>query len=112
NSDAIQADAEAIVGMADPDKALFKPNLDRLVKSVNATARLSPQGYAITHAELVDAIVNRLESRRWLDRHPEIAEQSIVEPIFMTGLPRSGTTYFQNLFNIDPAFRQIRAWEA
>jgi hypothetical protein len=112
NSDAIQADAEAIVGMTDPDKALFKPNLDRLVKSVNATARLSPQGYAITHAELVDAIVNRLESRRWLDRHPEIAEQSIVEPIFMTGLPRSGTTYFQNLFNIDPAFRQIRAWEA
>ena len=32
-------------------------------------------------------------------------------PIFLTGLPRSGTTYFQYLFDQDPRLRMLRTWE-
>lgn len=44
--------------------------------------------------------------------HPEIGDQAIVEPVFLTGLPRSGTTAFQYLFDRDARFRLIRTWEA
>jgi hypothetical protein len=32
--------------------------------------------------------------------------------VFLTGLPRSGTTFFQYLFDRDERFRLIRTWEA
>ena len=48
---------------------------------------------------------NRLESLKWLRDHPEIADEPITAPVFLLGLPRSGTTYFQYLFDRDRRFR-------
>jgi hypothetical protein len=60
---------------------------------------------------MMDA-TNRLESLKWLRDYPEIAAEPIEAPVFLMGLPRSGTTYFQYLFDRDPRFRLIRTWES
>ena len=54
---------------------------------------------------------NRLEVEQWLRDYPEIREEKIEAPIFLTGLPRSGTTYFQYLFDPEPSMRMLRYWE-
>jgi hypothetical protein len=48
-----------------------------------------------------------VEDRR---RYP-IAEEKIVQPLFATGEPRSGTTLLHALLSVDPNGRALRFWE-
>jgi len=105
------AEAEAKVGIADGDPRA-RGNLERLLSSMAETFPLSPTGEKRVSAMLLMDATNRLESLKWLRDHPEIAEEPIEAPVFLMGLPRSGTTYFQYLFDRDPRFRLIRTWES
>jgi Sulfotransferase family len=111
NAAAIITEAETRVGVADTDTPQLQRNLAQLVASINADAGLPPWGEAITHKALVDRTADRLEGLGWLRDYPEIANETIAEPVFLTGLPRSGTTFFQYLFDRDARFRMIRTWE-
>ena len=106
----IIAEAERRAGLADTERHL-RPNLAQLVASLNHDARLPPRGEASARQALTDRTVDRLEALRWLRDHPEIGDEVIAAPVFLTGLPRSGTTFFQYLFDRDPRFRLIRSWE-
>jgi len=110
-ADTIIADAEARVGMADSDAGIGG-NLQRLVFALNRDFPMSEQGEASVRDALLRDTLNRLEALKWLRDYPEIAEEPIAEPVFLMGLPRSGTTYFQYLFDRDARFRLIRTWES
>lgn len=108
---AIIAEAEAAAGIADGDAGVAG-NLARLVDEIHATFPVSPAGEARIRAMLLTDATNRLQSLKWVRDCPEIAEEPITAPVFLMGLPRSGTTYFQYLFDRDPRFRLIRTWES
>src|SRR5580700_433123 len=108
---AIIAEAEDRVGISDCDRSV-RVNLERLVDSLNRDSGLSADGAALTRRHLAGDTVNRLEGLKWLRDYPEIADEPIAAPVFLMGLPRSGTTYFQYLFDRDPRFRLIRTWES
>jgi hypothetical protein len=110
-STAIISEAEDRVGIADSEPA-YRLNLEQLVDSINLDARLPAWGEASARRALVDRTADRLEGLNWLSDHPEIAEERIRQPVFLTGLPRSGTTFFQYLFDRDERFRLIRTWES
>jgi len=107
----IIAEAESKVGIADTDPGVAG-NLARLLDSMNATFPLSEAGEARVRSILLMDATNRLESLKWTRDVPEIAEEPIEAPVFLMGLPRSGTTYFQYLFDRDSRFRLIRTWES
>ena len=107
----IIADAEAKVGIADGDAGVAD-NLERLVASIDDTFPMSADGEAAFRAMLTMDAVNRLDSLKWVRDYPEIANEPIDAPVFLMGLPRSGTTYFQYLFDRDRRFRLIRTWES
>src|SRR5262245_31957119 len=106
----IVAEAESRTGIGESEPA-NRTNLDRLVDSLNKDAQLPPRGEASARKNLVDRTADRLDGLKWLRDHPEIGAEVIAEPVFLTGLPRSGTTFFQYLFDRDPRFRLIRTWE-
>lgn len=108
----IIAEAENRVGTRDSDPPAIRHNLDHLIESINNDQTLPERGEALSRTGLVDRTADRLEAQRWLRDYPEIAAEEIVDPIFLTGLPRSGTTFFQYLFDRDERFRLIRSWEA
>ena len=81
---AIVAEAEARVGIADSEPVI-RANLDRLVDSLNADARLPPRGEASVRKNLVDRTADRLEGLKWLRDHPEIGHEVIAQPVFLTG---------------------------
>jgi hypothetical protein len=110
-ADRILTEAQQAVDVEDTD-TFVGANLERLVDAIEAEAGLSPAGREITARGLLADTVNRLEGLKWLGRFPEIADEPIAAPVFVMGLPRSGTTYFQYLFDRDPRFRLIRSWEA
>jgi hypothetical protein len=108
---AIIAEAEDKVGISDGDPSV-RGNLARLTASLAETGNLSAEGEAMTRHLFGLDTINRLEGQTWLRDHPEIGEEQIEAPVFLMGLPRSGTTYFQYLFDRDVRFRLIRTWES
>jgi Sulfotransferase family len=108
---AIIGEAEEQVGIADTDAGVRR-NLERLVEAILREGAQSSDGLIKTREHLLRDTVNRLEGLKWIGDHPEIAAEPIEAPVFLMGLPRSGTTYFQYLFDRDPRFRLIRTWES
>jgi Sulfotransferase family len=88
----------------------FEP-LSRLLESCQREAQLNFVGRIALRSDLVRTLSNRLLMER--DRHlfPEIASEKIVEPLFIVGLPRSGTTLLHTLLAADPAHRAPLIWE-
>ncbi|MCE7796403.1 sulfotransferase [Sphingobium sufflavum] len=111
NAKAILAEAEQIVGISDTDSGVAD-NLQRLLAAIVSDFPVSEAGEQRIHRGLLRDSIARLEGLRWLRDYPEIAEEPIIAPVFLMGLPRSGTTYFQYLFDRDPRFRLIRTWES
>ena len=50
----------------------------------------------------------RLEVVDWWKQHPELGDEKIVEPVFIVGVSRSGTTALSHLLSVDPAVRAPR----
>lgn len=108
---ALLARGAQMAGMADPDFSGFRPQFERLVQAINAEAGLKAEALPKVSHLLTLPVRNRLEVEQWLRDYPEIREEKIEQPIFLTGLPRSGTTYFQYLFDPEPSMRMLRYWE-
>jgi hypothetical protein len=103
------ADAGASAAAPTPDA--FAGNLEVLVESVNEESRLTPVGVAAVTWMLGDALRRRIDIASWWNKEPGIQAGRIEQPLFLTGLPRSGTTYFQYLFDREPSMRMLRTWE-
>lgn len=107
----LAARACALAGMDDPRPSHFLANLRALVECINEQAQLTEQGNRSILSQLLPALRNRIEVDMYSQEHPGLGSARLGQPIFLTGLPRSGTTYFQYLFDQDPRFRMLRTWE-
>lgn len=93
------------------DEADWREGFQRLVQSLNDEARLNAVGRLIACNELLRHLENRLRVTEDLKRHPEILDVEIVKPLFMVGLPRTGSTIMHDLLAKDPANRVPMTWE-
>ena len=109
--EAVTAKAHAMTSVVDPTPHLFTDNLELLVGSINEEARLNEQGTAACTWLLASALHKRIEVSHWWESDARIRERAVERPVFLTGLPRSGTTYFQYLFDREPTMRMMRTWE-
>ncbi|HEU5308903.1 MAG TPA: sulfotransferase, partial [Acidimicrobiia bacterium] len=109
--DEVAARACALTDVTDPAPEHFLDNLTAVVDHVNAEAALTDAGLAGIMGQLVVALRNRIEVDAYVADHPEVDATPVAAPIFLTGLPRSGTTYFQYLFDQDERLRMLRTWE-
>src|SRR5436853_7475263 len=82
----------------------FEP-LSRLLESCNREAKLNVIGKMALRSDVVRILCNRLLLERDRRIYPEIAQQTIREPLFIVGLPRSGTTLLHMPLAADPAHR-------
>ncbi|HEX7874438.1 MAG TPA: sulfotransferase [Sphingobium sp.] len=104
--------ARAETGLTDIGDERIWEGLDILVASLNAEARLTERGEASTAQRIGQAIANRLRVVDYLKQHPELLERPVEKPMFVFGLPRTGTTLVINLLNADPAHRSFLRWES
>jgi hypothetical protein len=103
--------AAAHTQATDPEPDHFRDNLEAVVECLNDGTEWTDAGlHAATHM-LGQALRNRIEVDRYISDVPAVDEGALVRPIFLTGLPRSGTTYFQYLFDQEPSLRMLRTWE-
>ncbi len=104
--------AESETGLSDYGGESFRDGLERLTLALSEEAQLNDLGYEIMRIRLVGHLVSRLQVTATMAQHPDIAEQEIRSPLFIIGLPRTGTTALSNLLDADPAIRSLRCWES
>lgn len=112
NTDELMRTAMRRSGLSEFGDPLSKSALEVLTASLGAEANLSFWGRILTRHYLLELIENRLRLIDHWRRHPEIPRCPIPRPLFITGLPRSGTTLLHNLLAQDPANRACTHWEA
>lgn len=90
----------------------FTANLERLVSSAAATARLSDDGADVLRRVALRHLRNVCAVLGYAEAHPDTAGRPLDGAVVVTGLPRTGTTLLHNLLALDPAHRALRFWEA
>jgi hypothetical protein len=105
-------EASRRTGLADFGDGAFRDGLRALVESFNSQDTSHAFGRIFFREYCTGLLVNRLKIQADLTRHPEIRDVAIVRPLFITGLPRSGTTLLHRLMSEDPAGRTLLMWEA
>src|SRR5687768_7870114 len=98
-------------GLEDLGEGPYVEPLGRLLDSLLADARLNDVGRMIANERVLLHTVNRLQYVEDRKRYPEIAEQRIEKPVFIIGMPRTGTTILHDILAQDPASRAPLTWE-
>ncbi len=101
--------AEAQTGAKDFRDRSFLPNLEKVLE-IPTRLQLSARGLAGMHANALRFLVNRLRWEADVERHPEILDEDVSDPIVVLGLPRSGTTKLQRFLSAGPQLRATPAW--
>jgi len=109
--DEIAAAAARATGLDDFGGRDHETGLRILVDDLNAEAAgLTGIGNYQLRAQVRSALVARLLSQDGFGRHPEYAEQVIRRPVFVVGLPRSGTTALHRLLTADARHQGVELW--
>jgi hypothetical protein len=110
-ADALLALARRHSGLGDFGTTEFLDPLRRLLAACGDEASLSLVGRMATRWDAVRFLTNLLRLRDAELRDPGILRQPIERPIFITGLPRSGTTFLHRLLLEDPDNRAPLVWQ-
>ena len=98
-------------GLDDFGDTAFLGPLTRLLDSCSAESALSIVGRSATRWDIVRFLSNLLIVQDASNRSAALGAAPIRQPVFITGLPRSGTTFLHRLMLIDPANRAPTVWE-
>ena len=98
-------------GLGDFGGTPFHDGLCAFLSACVGEAELSLFGRLGTRWDVVRFLSNLLRLHFEEVQVPAILDQPIERPIFITGLPRSGTTFLHRVLAEDPANRVPRVWE-
>src|SRR5215813_13892410 len=108
--DDLHASATRLTGLVDFGAEDYVDGLAVLLESYAADEDLTPLGAKMSRVFLRGALVARLLSESAWRSYPEHAAVGIEQPIFVTGLPRTGTTALHRLLTADPAHQGLELW--
>ena len=112
SADELEDGARAATGLEDFGSPYYREGLERTVEALNTEADLNELGNVIQHATISNALIQRLRIVDTYKQHPEIDDEVVGGPVFVIGLPRTGTTALSQLVASDPQFRSLRMWES
>lgn len=97
-------------GLSDFGSDDFKEGLRVLLETYDSNG-YSEDGRRHCRGRLLGLLQERLRIEDAWKRHPEIRDVQIQAPVYLTGLPRTGTSALLNLLAQDPAMRPMELWE-
>jgi hypothetical protein len=102
--------ARTATGLQRFDSESFREGLDILLADANRVD-YPDTGIQRFRAAVIGALSIRLKATAYLEQHPELLKRPIERPVFVFGIPRTGTTLLSNLLAADPARRSPLTWE-
>ncbi|MEV6773261.1 sulfotransferase [Nocardia sp. NPDC051030] len=108
----LHASATKLTGLDDFGSDDYLEGLGVLLESYQRDAGLTELGSKMSRYFLRGALVARALSESSWKANPGYAETSVARPIFVTGLPRTGTTALHRLLAADPGHQALEMWLA
>ena len=112
--DDLHASATKACGLDDfgLDDDNYREALSVLLESFRRDADLTELGSKMNRFFVRNALVARLVSEAAWKQYPQHADVAVERPIFVTGLPRTGTTVIHRLLTADPRHQGLELWLA
>ena len=88
----------------------FKVGLEEILKTYDNN-NLTEAGKKSSRDRLLSILQVRLNIENAWKCYPEILEEEVIAPMFLTGMPRTGTSALVNLLAKDTAARPMKMWE-
>lgn len=110
-TDELIEEAQRATGLERFDSNSFREGLDVIVQDINQGEARPPESLARLRHNLVGALINRLKVAAALEARPEVLTAPTPRPVFVFGIPRTGTTLLNNLLAADPKRRSPLKWE-
>ena len=93
------------------DPPVARP-LSVLTSSLEREAQLHSLGRFLMRMHLLGILETRLRlAQTWRNEKEPSSAPPILRPVFITGMPRSGSTFLHELLAADPNHRSPKAWE-
>lgn len=108
----LRESATRLTGLSDFGDDDYSDGLAVILESYERDADLTSLGRKVARVGLRGALAARLLANSGWAAHPEHARVTIERPVFVTGLPRSGTTALHRLLTADPAHQGLELWLA
>lgn len=104
------AEARRRAGAAADEPLRYLDELTVLTSAIDREAQLTAAGLRAARSALVAALTTQLQTAALLRAEPRISEAE-VQPVFITGLLRTGTTFLQDMLAQHPDLRCPQLWE-
>lgn len=98
-------------GLPKPPPGWDAGGLAALVNSMVDESQLNTIGRLGARGMLTSLIGNYVTLLDWFEKHPEEESEVIEKPLFIVGLPRTGTSAMHGLLATDPNSRSPLFWE-
>lgn len=110
----LHASATKAVGLDNfgDDSDNYREGLEVLCQSVNTEAKLTETGSKAIRGFVRSALAARALSEAAWNANPGYENTPITRPIFLTGLPRTGTTALHRLLHADSRNQGLELWLA
>jgi len=109
--DALCAAVRRRTGLADFGDPAIESRLAILAKSIESEADLHPLGRLLASIHLGDLLKTRLRLEETWRKEPGFGAEPIQRPVFITGMPRSGSTFLHEVMAQDADNRAPQVWE-
>jgi hypothetical protein len=110
-ADDLLENARTQTGLSDFGDDGFKEGLRVMVDALNKEANLTLVGRLLVEQEIGRVLQSRLRVIYFEKKHPQVHEEKIVEPLFIIGMGRTGSTILHEYLSKDPASRAPLVWE-
>ena len=111
NADKVISKAKKKAGYSGGIHSSTEEGLRVLIDSINSESQANAFGNLAIKGLLERTLYGRLKIEQELSNNSEIAKRPITQPVFIIGMPRTGTTILHALMHEDPAHRSPLAWE-
>ncbi len=111
DADAIIAKARKRAGFDGPMPGHTETGMRILIKSIKEEGGANPFGALAAKTLFERTLYGRFKMEQVLAANPDIEKAEIKEPVFIIGMPRTGTTILHAMMHEDPANRSPLAWE-
>jgi hypothetical protein len=105
----LEASATRLTTLTDFGGHDYREGLGVLLESYARDEELTEMGRRVKRSELRGALVARLVSQAGFAQHT-VDDSVITRPIFVTGIPRTGTTALHRLLAADPRHQGLEQW--
>lgn len=88
----------------------YRPGLEQFCAAIDASADIDASLHFIFEQQIVTNLKGRLYSEHYKKQNPGYAGEVISKPIFIVGLPRSGTTALHKMLAAAPGNQSLEYW--